>query len=48
MDDGTQTAVAMSISGHKTEAIFQRYNITTAEQAHEAMERRERAQKGSA
>lgn len=48
MDDGTQTAVAMSISGHKTEAIFQRYNITTAQQAHEAMERRERTQKGSA
>jgi integrase len=48
MDDGTQTAVAMSISGHKTEAIFQRYNITTAQQAHEAMERRERSQKGSA
>jgi integrase len=48
MDEGTQTAVAMSISGHKTEAIFQRYNITTAQQAHEAMERRERAQKGGA
>ena len=34
---GVQQAVAMSISGHRSPAVFQRYNITAAEDQRQAM-----------
>jgi integrase len=39
---GTPQAVAMTISGHRTVAVFQRYNITSSEDKVEALRRRER------
>lgn len=38
---GTPQTVAMAISGHKTVAVFQRYNITSSEDKVEALRRRE-------
>ncbi len=35
---GVDTAVAMKISGHKTLAVFQRYNITSVDDVQDAME----------
>jgi hypothetical protein len=37
---GVSQHVAMSISGHKTASMFQRYNITTAEDKLDALRRR--------
>jgi integrase len=39
MKAGVQQAVAMRLSGHTTDHIFQRYNIIAEDQLHEAMER---------
>jgi len=39
MKAGVQQAVAMSVSGHTTDHIFQRYNIVAEDQLDEAMER---------
>ena len=36
---GVSQAVAMAITGHKTDAIFRRYNITSVEDKREALER---------
>jgi integrase len=38
---GTPQAVAMTISGHRIVSVFQRYNITSAEDKIEALRRRE-------
>jgi integrase len=38
---GTGQAVAMTISGHRTISVFQRYNITSSEDKIEALRRRE-------
>jgi Trk K+ transport system NAD-binding subunit len=35
---GVPRKIAMKISGHKTEAVFERYNIDTDEDIREAME----------
>jgi hypothetical protein len=35
---GVDTAVAMKTSGHKTLAVFQRYNITSVDDVKDAME----------
>jgi integrase len=40
-DIGVQEKVVMSISGHKTRAIYDRYNIVSTKQVHEAMRLRE-------
>ena len=37
---GTPQAIAMTISGHRTVSVFQRYNITSSEDKLEAMRRR--------
>ncbi|PYU36723.1 MAG: hypothetical protein DMG31_00155 [Acidobacteria bacterium] len=39
MKAGVQQAVAMRVSGHTTDHIFQRYNIIAEDELHEAMER---------
>jgi integrase len=39
MKAGVQQAVAMRVSGHTTNHIFQRYNIIAEDPLHEAMER---------
>ena len=36
MRAGNSTTVAMSISGHKTDAVFRRYNITSTEDIKQA------------
>ena len=38
---GTPQTLAMTISGHRTVAVFQRYNITSSEDKVEALRRRE-------
>jgi len=41
MDAGAQEKVAMTISGHRTRSVFDRYNIVSTEQIHKAMKARE-------
>ncbi len=39
IDAGVDTRTAMAVSGHKTEAVFQRYNIVNSRRVHEAMDK---------
>jgi hypothetical protein len=39
---GVSETIAMTISGHKTRHIFQRYNITSSADLHDAMARVEK------
>ena len=36
---GVREAVAMSVTGHRTRSIFDRYNITSTDDLREAMDR---------
>jgi integrase len=44
---GVHRTIAMKVSGHKTEAVFERYNIVSSDDLHDAMTKVEEHFKGS-